>query len=110
MDIRTLTDTHAIAETITVCAEAFHDQRYNAPAKILGFAEKFAANAHFLAAYHGGKVVGFAAFYCNDHKNMTAFVSMIVVANQYQHKGGISIKAAGLSFSTPLRIFAPRTA
>lgn len=91
MDIRTLNDTLAIAEAITACAEAFHNQTYNVPAKILGFAEKFAANAHFLAAYHGEKVIGFAAFYCNNQENMTAFISMIVVLSNFQYMGGSAL-------------------
>ena len=88
MDIRTLTDKQAIAEAITVCAESFHDQACNDPAKIRGFAEKFAAKAHFFAAYDGGEVRGFAAFYCNDYESMTAFISMIVVLSNYQYMGG----------------------
>ena len=88
MDIRLLTDKNNIAETITVCAEAFHDQTCNDPAKIRGFAEKFAAKACFLAAYDGGEVRGFAAFYCNDYQSMTAFISMIVVLSNYQYHGG----------------------
>ena len=88
MDIRTLTDKQAIAEAITACAEAFHDQTCNDPAKILGFAEKFPAKAYFLAAYDDDEVKGFAAFYCNNYENMTAFISMIVVVSNYQYHGG----------------------
>ncbi|MBQ7155005.1 MAG: GNAT family N-acetyltransferase [Synergistaceae bacterium] len=102
MDIRTkiLTDQDEIAEVIGICAEAFHDQRCNDPAVIQEFSEKFSVRACFVAACTEDEVVGFAAFYCNDTVNFTAFISMIVVRSIYHLRGG------GLRFSARLRKFA----
>lgn len=86
--IKILTDKNEIAGVITECAEAFHDQTCNDPARIHDFAEKFASKACFLAAFSGGEVIGFAAFYCNDETTSTAFISMIVVKNIYHYNGG----------------------
>lgn len=55
--------------------------------RLLELADKFSKYALFLLLMDKKKNVGFSAFYCNDMKGRNAFLSMIVISDEYQHKG-----------------------
>lgn len=50
-------------------------------------ARKYEENAEFLTLYYDEKLAAFVAFYCNDEKNKTAYLSLIAVLERYEGRG-----------------------
>ena len=50
-------------------------------------AKKYEENARLLVLNCDGEFAAFAAFYCNDTKNKTAFLSLIGVREQFEGNG-----------------------
>lgn len=66
------------------------DNIYNKTIKdeqLSNLAIKFAKNAVFISILDNEKVVGYAAFYCNNLESKMAFLSMIIIDRDYQGKG-----------------------
>lgn len=69
------------------CAPFFHNQSFNVPSEIDRLAHKFAQNGSVIVAIEQDTVIGFSAFYSNDHIEQTAFLSMIIVVGNVQGLG-----------------------
>ena len=50
-------------------------------------AQKYEDNAQFFALYSDGETAAFAAFYCNDKTNKTAYLSLIGVLERFEGNG-----------------------
>lgn len=51
------------------------------------YADKLFKNAIVISLLYNNDIIGFAAFYCNDNVNKTAFLSQIGVLNKFKSKG-----------------------
>ena len=50
------------------------------------FAEKIYGSGITIALYRE-ELIGFSCFYCNDYQSRTAYISLIAVKQEYEHKG-----------------------
>jgi ribosomal-protein-alanine N-acetyltransferase len=55
--------------------------------EICSYAEKIARNAIRIEAWAGSLLVGLVAAYCNDHKELTAYISSVSVLKTWGRKG-----------------------
>lgn len=76
-----------IAEVMGECANSFFDQSLNNQDDINVLAEKFHRYGRVYAAYLKKKPAGFIAFYCNNAVTHQAYLSMIIVKDNFQHMG-----------------------
>ena len=51
------------------------------------YSEKISNNAIIFSVYESGNLVAFAALYCNDFSNLTAYISMLAVSQKYRGSG-----------------------
>ena len=51
------------------------------------YAQKMAENAIVVTCSHENKIIGYAAFYCNDMESKQAYVTAIVIDETYKGKG-----------------------
>lgn len=66
-------------------------------------AEKFSVSAVFQVLRGGGsRNIGYGAFYCNDHVEFKAFLSMLVIKDSARHRGAGS-KLLGEAVKTAKR-------
>lgn len=49
--------------------------------------EKYAECAELIVAYYDGNPIGYIAYYCNDLDTLTAYITMVVVKNDFRGQG-----------------------
>ena len=92
--LKILNDLSSIHLIMHRCASSFFNQSLNAESILQCLSEKFYKNAQVVQICNDNKLVGFAAYYCNDFENKNAFLSMIVILKEYQSMGagGVLLK------------------
>lgn len=92
--LKRITDEDSIFRTLKCCSSSLFNKTLNNESILIELAKKFSISAHVVQMCNDNKLVGFAAYYCNDFKNKNAFLSMIIVLKEYQSMGagGILLK------------------
>ncbi len=75
-----------IYKTLLSFKQDIFDKSIN-DSQLFELATKFSKHATFITLSESEKEKGYIAFYCNDNESKTAFISMIVVGNEYQGLG-----------------------
>lgn len=86
-ELKHLSDYTEIYEVLKLCGSDLYNQSINNEAALAKLSDKFSKYGNFVTANLNSKLVGFAAFYCNDERNRTGFLSMIVIRKEYQNSG-----------------------
>lgn len=85
--ISKINDYDIIRKDITECAEYLYNSSLNNQNFIEKIAKKYYERSYFAEARYEGILMGVIAFYCNDDVMKEAFLSMIVVKQEYQKIG-----------------------
>ncbi|MBR6918012.1 MAG: GNAT family N-acetyltransferase [Clostridia bacterium] len=83
--LKKVSDSAIIKEILDSCKDSLFDDSVND--RLDGLSVKFAENAEFVAVIIDNGYAGYIAFYCNDEVSKQAYLSMITVRSDYQHKG-----------------------
>lgn len=86
MDLRIESDKNRIQSIILELKDNLFDNTLTTK-QLINLSEKFAKNATFIVAREDGVLAGYVAFYCNDSINRKAFISIIMLQHDYQHRG-----------------------
>lgn len=87
MLIQNVSSRNEIYKVLTQCSEDFFNQNYNNEKAISNLSDKFFKNGVVKVVLINKQLAGFVAYYCNDTVTKTAFLSMIIVKNDFQHCG-----------------------
>lgn len=87
MMIKKISNKNEIQTIMIKCKDSFYSEKAKNIYFIEALSEKFFSNAEFYVALDEDEVFGFIAFYCNNIKEKTAFISMIIVNSISQGKG-----------------------
>lgn len=92
--LKRITDEDSIFRTLKCCSSSLFNKTLNNESILIELAKKFSISAHVVQICNDNKLVGFAAYYCNDFENKNAFLSMIVILKEYQSMGagGVLLK------------------
>ncbi len=87
MELLEIKESNTIKTIMRACAQSFYDQSVNSEERIQQLSKKFSDSACFVCAQDEGKIIGFTAFYCNDFTDKIAFLSMIIIKDEFQNRG-----------------------
>ncbi|MDD3415820.1 MAG: GNAT family N-acetyltransferase [Lachnospiraceae bacterium] len=87
IQIRKAHNVEQICSVLMRCRNAFFDQSINYDEQLINLSKKFAQNAIVSVVYINDEIAGFTATYCNDKVEKVAFLSMIIVCDQFQQNG-----------------------
>lgn len=86
MEIRELKTVGEIVSVMNMCKSEFYLEKYREMDEILLLASKFQKHGNFLALLND-HIVGFIAYYANDQKSLTAYISMIIIRKEFHSMG-----------------------
>lgn len=86
MIIEQLTSTNQIKQAILSCKSYFYDQQSAIITNADSYACKFADHASVYVAKEQDNIIGFLAFYNNDHVNKQGYLSAIAIDENYRGK------------------------
>lgn len=85
--IKRIRDADFIRGLMAECGNDMFDADLVTSGKYERLMSKYAKDAIFLGAYLGDAFAGYAAFYCNDFETEIAYLSMLVVKNEFRRRG-----------------------
>lgn len=85
VEIREIHDPDVVLEALECVGGSLFDQTVNQPETLQALGRKYAEKANVITVISDSQMAGLCAFYDNDQES--AFISMMVVIGEYQHRG-----------------------